>query len=115
MTVLLFSAYLTRNVVMTLLVNKISAAVNVMSATLLVLQLNLYQERTRKRDVDGPPLTTGTTFRFAGLGTPSVTSREQSPTQPSIVTRHRAPMSMVEGQHSGPSMDVAHGNLSHCV
>ncbi|KAG9000283.1 hypothetical protein FRB94_005598 [Tulasnella sp. JGI-2019a] len=87
-------------------VNEISAVVTGISATLLVLQLNLFQERTLKRDADGPSQTTGATFQFAGLGRSSATLGGRSPAQSSVVTRRRASMSMVEGRHSEPPTDT---------
>ncbi|KAG9007641.1 hypothetical protein FRB94_014159 [Tulasnella sp. JGI-2019a] len=73
---LMLSALLTTNIVTISVVIEISASVNGILATLLVLQLNLYQEHTLKSDADGAPLTTGATFKFAGLETSSVISRE---------------------------------------
>ncbi|KAG9033641.1 hypothetical protein FRB95_014529 [Tulasnella sp. JGI-2019a] len=83
-------------------VAQVSTIVNGISATLLVLQLNLFQ---LKRSTDDPPLTTGATFKFADLGASSVISGERSPTRLSVMTRHRASMSMVEGQDSNPGED----------
>ncbi|KAG9007639.1 hypothetical protein FRB94_014157 [Tulasnella sp. JGI-2019a] len=94
-TVLMLIAFLAYKMVMISVVNQISAIVNGISATLLVLQLNLFQEHTLKRDAEGPPLSTGATFKFAGLGAPSMASREWPPTQSSAVSRRRASMSMV--------------------
>ncbi|KAG9007638.1 hypothetical protein FRB94_014156 [Tulasnella sp. JGI-2019a] len=96
-TILLFlGALATMNIVMISVANKIAMIINGISVTLLVLQLNLFQERTLKREIDGPPLTTGATFKFARVGMPPVTPGEWSSTQSSVVTRRRASMSMVE-------------------
>ncbi|KAG9033096.1 hypothetical protein FRB95_000600 [Tulasnella sp. JGI-2019a] len=108
----MLSALLSTNIVMMSAVIEISASVNGILATLLVLQLNLYQERTLKRDAEGAPLMTGATFKFAGLGTPSVKPGEWSPTQSLVITRRRASMSIVEGQHSNSGEDIAHQQAS---
>ncbi|KAG9006439.1 hypothetical protein FRB94_000677 [Tulasnella sp. JGI-2019a] len=50
------------NIIMTPIVGRISVEFTGISATLLVLQLEIYQKRTRERD---GPLTTGPTFAFA--------------------------------------------------
>ncbi|KAG9033643.1 hypothetical protein FRB95_014531 [Tulasnella sp. JGI-2019a] len=92
---------LTKNAVAISVANEVCAVGSSISATLLVLQLNLFQ---LKRDVDGPPLTTGATFKFADLGPSSMIS-EESLARSSVVVRRRASMSMVEGQDSNPSKD----------
>ncbi|KAG9006683.1 hypothetical protein FRB93_008415 [Tulasnella sp. JGI-2019a] len=89
-------------------VNQIPAIVNGISTTLLVLQLNLFQERTLKRDADGPSLATGATFQFAGLKRSLTTSGGWSPAQSPVVTRRRASMSVVEGRQSDSPNDTVH-------
>ncbi|KAG9007643.1 hypothetical protein FRB94_014161 [Tulasnella sp. JGI-2019a] len=105
---LLLGALLAKNITAISVVNQIPAIVNGISTTLLVLQLNLFQERTLKRDADGPSLATGATFQFAGLKRSLTTSGGWSPAQSPVVTRCRASMSVVEGRQSDSPNDTVH-------
>ncbi|KAG8990521.1 hypothetical protein FRB94_005188 [Tulasnella sp. JGI-2019a] len=70
---------------------RITVPLNGISATLLVLQLNMFQKRTR--DSEAPPLTTGASFKFAGQKSSSSSESGGWP-QTSIVRRGRASTSM---------------------
>ncbi|KAG9001941.1 hypothetical protein FRB94_000674 [Tulasnella sp. JGI-2019a] len=72
---------------MILIVDRIAASVNGISATLLVLQLDMFQKQTGDRD---PPLTTGATINFAVQEGSSFSGASLGP----VPRRRRASMSM---------------------
>ncbi|KAG9002386.1 hypothetical protein FRB93_011503 [Tulasnella sp. JGI-2019a] len=83
--ILVIIAAATVNLTMTPIVGRIAVQVNGISATLLVLQLDLFQKKARH--LESPPLTTGPTFKFAD---PEATSSSESgERQMAPVTRRR--------------------------
>ncbi|KAG8878387.1 hypothetical protein FRB97_002550 [Tulasnella sp. 331] len=53
------------NTAMLTVMSNITSTIAGISATLLVLQLNMFQDEVKGRKVNGPPLTTGATIHFA--------------------------------------------------
>ncbi|KAG9006689.1 hypothetical protein FRB94_014154 [Tulasnella sp. JGI-2019a] len=90
MVILLLIAVLTMNDTMMVVLNPISAIINGISSTLLVLQLNMFQEYTVQRNMDGPPLTTGASIKFAKPGTSSEIPGEWAPTHSPVATGRQA-------------------------
>ncbi|KAG9001943.1 hypothetical protein FRB93_011915 [Tulasnella sp. JGI-2019a] len=77
------------NVMMIIVLGCISPVLNGISATLLVLQLNMYQGQTKRDEDSNLPLTTGASFRFAaqqGASSSSDPEWAQSP----VIRRRRA-------------------------
>ncbi|KAG8988304.1 hypothetical protein FRB94_003389 [Tulasnella sp. JGI-2019a] len=88
---------------MTPIVGRIAVPANGISATLLVLQLNMFQNQTRARE--DLPLATGPTFKFAGQEGSSSSEGGESPLAP-VVRRRRASMSMALYQSRGVVKDI---------
>ncbi|KAG8885200.1 hypothetical protein FRB98_001928 [Tulasnella sp. 332] len=55
----------TKNIILYTVMGSIGAFTIGISATLLILQLNLFQDAMREHKINGPTLTTGPTFHFA--------------------------------------------------
>ncbi|KAG9000718.1 hypothetical protein FRB94_005185 [Tulasnella sp. JGI-2019a] len=89
---------------------RITIPLNGISATLLVLQLNAFHERTG--DSEGPPLSTGATFKFVGQeGSSSSESRERPRTP--LVRRHQPSTSMAIYQPHESITDVQASSRLH--
>ncbi|KAG9000723.1 hypothetical protein FRB94_005190 [Tulasnella sp. JGI-2019a] len=76
---------------------------NGISATLLVFQLNAFQQKAR--DQEARPLTTGATFKFAGQEGSSSSEGGEQP-RPTVARRRRVSTSMAVYQSRGSVADV---------
>ncbi|KAG9001525.1 hypothetical protein FRB94_004676 [Tulasnella sp. JGI-2019a] len=82
---------------------RFTVPLNGISATLLVLQLNMFQQKAQ--DHGAPPLTTGATFKFAGQEGSSLSESGERP-RPPVARRRRASMSMAVYQSRGSVTDT---------
>ncbi|KAG8981528.1 hypothetical protein FRB94_008952 [Tulasnella sp. JGI-2019a] len=104
MRVLAIVAGATGNLIMTPIVGRIAAPVNGISATLLVLQLNIFQRQGQ--DHGTLPLATGPTFQFAAQERSSLSSGGELALAP-VPRRRRASASAVVHQSRNSIKDVA--------
>ncbi|KAG9023220.1 hypothetical protein FRB95_013404 [Tulasnella sp. JGI-2019a] len=84
------------NSVMVVVVRRINPSMNGISATLLVLELNMYQDRTQREEDSNLPTITGASIHFA-IPQGSFSSISEGWTQSPVVRRRRA--SIAARQH----------------